>query len=89
MDNTRMHTGGEAACVETLLWDTVIDGRPLDIFIVYLPTCSPELNPIKFVFHILTARIRSLWPHHSRKSKKFFDEMDNALILNICIHCGY
>ena len=59
MDNARIHTGGEADGIESLLWDTPIDGRPLHVLIVYLPTRSPELNPIEFVFHILTARIRS------------------------------
>jgi hypothetical protein len=35
---------GEAACVETLLWDMVTDGRPFNVLIVYLPMCSPELK---------------------------------------------
>jgi hypothetical protein len=97
MDNARIHTGGEAACVETLLWETVIDGRPLNVLVVYLPTRSPELNPIEFVFHILTARIRSFRYRLAGpcdevvvvKAKKVFDEMDYALILRIYIHCGY
>jgi transposase len=59
MDNARIHTGGEAACVETLLWDTVIGSRPLNVLVVYLPMHSPKLNPIEFVFHILTAWIQS------------------------------
>jgi transposase len=58
MDIGRVHHTGEVTCVETLLWDTVIDGtRPLNVLVVYLPMHSPELNPIEFVFHILTARI--------------------------------
>jgi hypothetical protein len=97
MDNARIHTGGEASCIETLLWETPIDGRPLHVLVVYLPTRAPELNPIEFVFHILTARIRSFRYRMAGpcdqlvlvKAKKVFDEMDYALILRIYIHCGY
>jgi hypothetical protein len=56
MDNARIHPGGDASGVETLLWETPIDGRPLHVLVVYLPTHSPELNPIEY---ILTARIQS------------------------------
>jgi hypothetical protein len=52
MDNVRIHTGGEASGVKMLLWETPIGGRPLHVLIAYLPTCSPKLNPIGFVFHI-------------------------------------
>jgi hypothetical protein len=97
MDNARIHTGGEAEGIESLLWDTPIDGRPLHVLIVYLPTRSPELNPIEFVFHILTARIRSFRYRTAgpcdevvkQKAKRVFDGMDYALILRIYIHCGY
>jgi hypothetical protein len=57
MDNVRIHTGGVADSVETLLWETLIDGRPLHVLVVYLPTHPPELNPIEFAFLILTAHI--------------------------------
>jgi hypothetical protein len=97
MDNARIHTGGEASGVEALLWETPIDGRPLHVLVVYLPTRSPELNPIEFVFHILTARIRSFRYRTAgpcdevvkQKAKRVFDDMDYALILRIYIHCGY
>jgi hypothetical protein len=65
---------------------------------VYLPTSSPELNPIEFVFHILTAHIRSFRYRMAGpcdqlavvvKAKKVFNEMDYALILRIYIHYGY
>jgi hypothetical protein len=87
MDNARIHTGGEATCIETLLWDTKIDGRPLNVLVVYLPTRSPKLNPIKFVFHILTTRIQSFRYRMAgpcndvvvKKAKKVFDGMDYAL----------
>ena len=97
MDNARIHTGGEADSIETLLWETLIDGRPLHVLVVYLPTRSPELNPIEFVFHILTARIRSFRYQSAgpcnelanTKAKKVLDDIDYALILQIYIHCGY
>jgi hypothetical protein len=97
MDNCRIHTGGVADALETLLWETPIEGRPLHVLIVYLPTRSPELNPIEFVFHILTARIRSFRYRMAgpcdnlvvQQAKKVFDGMDYALILRIYIHCGY
>ena len=54
MDNAHIHTTGEAACVEYYLWNTPINGLPLHVKIVYLPTHCPELNPIKFMFHILS-----------------------------------
>jgi len=58
MDNARIHTAEEAGCVvvEDLLWDTVVDGRPLHVVVVCLPTRSPEHNPIECIFHILAAR---------------------------------
>ncbi len=38
MDNARIHTGGEANGINTHLWETPIDGRPLHVLVVYLPT---------------------------------------------------
>ena len=58
MDNARIHTAEEASTVEDLLWTTEVDGRPLRVCVIYLPTRSPELNPIEYIFHILTNRIR-------------------------------
>jgi hypothetical protein len=37
MDNAAIHTGAEAEIVEDLLWDMVVDGRPLNVLVVYLP----------------------------------------------------
>jgi hypothetical protein len=37
MDNAAIHTGAEADIVEDLLWDMVVDGRPLNVLVVYLP----------------------------------------------------
>ena len=56
-DNARVHTGGAAADLEDWLWDHEVDGRPLRILVLYLPTRSPELNPIELCFHILSLRL--------------------------------
>jgi hypothetical protein len=53
MDNAAIHTGAEAEIAQDLLWDMVVDGRPLNVLVVYLPAGAPELNPIELVFHIL------------------------------------
>ena len=62
MNNARIHTAGEAECVEYYLWNTVIDGKPLHLKIVFFPTPCPELNPIEFMFHFeLSARSIARW----------------------------
>jgi hypothetical protein len=37
MDNAAIHTGGDADIVEDLLWDTIIEGRALNVLTVFLP----------------------------------------------------
>jgi transposase len=59
IDNAAIHAGAEAEIVEDLLFDFILDGRPLNVLVVYLPARAPELNPIELVFHILALRIRS------------------------------
>jgi transposase len=74
----------------------------LNVEVVYLPTRSPELNPIELIFHILTAWVHSFrsfryrmaggpcWKIVKEKTKRvLFDEMDYALILCIYVHSGY
>jgi transposase len=61
MDNARMHMANEAECVEYYLWNMIIDGRPLHAKSVYLPTGCPELNPIEFMFHLLSNQVQSFW----------------------------
>ena len=59
MDNAAIHSGSEARILEDVLWSTQVNGRAINILVVYLPTCLPELNPIELVFHILAHRLRS------------------------------
>jgi hypothetical protein len=47
------HWRCESEELERFFWETIIDGQPLHVLVVSLPTISPELNPIVLVFHIL------------------------------------
>jgi hypothetical protein len=96
MDNAAIHTGGPATIVENLLWNFVVDGIPLRVLVIYLPTRSPELNPIELVFHILARRSRDWRLYGSmdgrsivRNASKVIDEMLYELIRRCCVHCGY
>ena len=97
MDNARVHTGKDANTVEDLLWNHVVDGTPLRIVVVYLPTQSPELNPIELVFHILSRRVRSYRyqcanaPDSAvlRTAAKVMDDIDHDLVYRTMRHCGY
>ena len=92
----RSHHGGAAAIIEDMLWNFVVDGRPLHILTIFLPTRSPELNPIELVFHILARRSRE-WRLYGnlegrsvvKNASKAMDEMSYDLIKRCCIHCGY
>ncbi len=97
MDNATIHSRGNARVIEDMLWETIVDGRPLHILVIYLPTRSPELNPIELVFHILAMRIRSFRYRTAgpcdnavlHKAAQVMNEMSYALILRCCAHCGY
>ena len=97
MDNARIHTAGEAECVEYFLWNTVINGSPLHVKIVFLPTRCPELNPIKFMFHLLADRIRSyryriigaIDRQVVQVMGEVFDDIKYETIVKTYIHCGY
>ena len=97
LDNARIHNGGEAKTIEDLLWNAEIDGIPLQVLVVYLPTRSPELNPIELLFNILSRRIKSYWYQIGtsdnkavvKLSAKIMDEMSFDLIYKTMNHCGY
>ncbi len=50
---------GKTTVIEDMLWETIMDGHPIYILVLYLPTHSPELNLIELVFHILASQICS------------------------------
>jgi hypothetical protein len=93
MDNATIHIHGNARVVEDMLWETI----PLHVLVIYLPTRSPALNPIKLIFHILAMRIRSFryrtaGPCNNavlHKAAEVMNDMTYALILRCCAHCGY
>ena len=97
MDNSAIHTGQASGIIKDLLWETVVNGRPLNCLVVPLPTRSPELNPIELVFHVLARRLRS---HRYRvadaermtvpfQAARVMGGMSRELILKCCGHCGY
>ena len=97
LDNAAIHVGGAAKDLKKILWDTIVDGEPLHVLVLFLPTRSPELNPIELIFHILAKRIRSFrykGPNVNgqavvRKTKKVLDEIEYEIILKCYLHCGY
>ena len=97
MDNAAIHTGAEASIVADLLWTVKIDGEPLNVSVVPLPTRSPELNPIELVFHILACPLRSYFyrpedPQQMtvpRQAKKVMDDLATITVLKYIGHCGY
>jgi transposase len=64
LDNAAIHTGGDSDNLERFFWDKVVGGRPLHILVIYLPTRSPELNPIELTFHIFSGRVSSYRLRH-------------------------
>ena len=97
-DNARVHTGGAATDLEDWLWDHEVDGRPLRILVLYLPTRSPELNPIELIFHVLSRQLKSerysvdetLSGTEVRALvRRILNEIDVQLVANCVRHCGY
>ena len=103
MDNAIIHTGKEADIIEDLLWNTIINGSPLNILVIYLPTRSPELNPIELCFHILSRRVCSFkyTKAHTKNdddtkgqlvvkvASQVMDEMCYQTVRNCIRHCKY
>jgi hypothetical protein len=86
--------------IRAFFWETIFEGRPLHILVIYLPTRSPELNPIELVFHIFAQRVISYRLRHDspgggvdRAIIRFGTQVLNGIsyetILKCCQHCGY
>ena len=97
LDNAAIHVGGVASQLRDILWNTLVDNEPLGVLVLFLPTRSPELNPIELIFHILARRIQSyryktIGPDGQavvRKTKQVLDEIEYEVILKCYLHCGY
>jgi hypothetical protein len=72
--------------------------KPFHVLVVWLPPGSPELNPIKLVFHILAQRIRSyrtkrnIGPCDNKVVKhatQVMNEISFETIAKCYLHCGY
>ena len=97
MDNAAIHVGGEAKRLEDYLWETIVDGRPLKVLVLFLPPRAPELNPIELIFNVLVQRLKSY--HYRRmegvstnvmkRVEKVMDEISFETILRCYSHCGY
>jgi transposase len=98
LDNAAIHTGGQSDILEDLLWSTKgEDGEPLNILVLFLPTRSPELNPIELVFNILAKKLRSFNYSNARpdaslvvrKTTTILNEFPTDMFIRCCTHCGY
>jgi transposase len=58
MDNAGIHTGCKSSDLKVFFGVTIINGHPLHVLVIYLPTRSPELNPIELIFHIFSRHVR-------------------------------
>ena len=94
MDNASIHTKKGAEVIENCLWETIIDGRPLNAVIVYLPTRSPELNHIELIFHILSRKVMGAkniaCPNAAiKRASEVMENIDINLIARCAKHCNY
>jgi hypothetical protein len=98
LDNAVIQSGGDAGKIEDYLWDTMVEGcHPLNVFVIFCPTRSLELNPIGLVFHILACHIHSFRCRMTgpcdnaavHQATRIFDVMSYETILKCYAHCGY
>ena len=95
-DNATIHLQGYNGDLRDLLWNSrALDGEPLRILLLPLPTRSPELNPIELVWHIMVQRVkygmkRVGEPHAvARAAENVLNMMNIELMRRTFRHCGY
>jgi hypothetical protein len=99
VDNSQVHCGGDATDLEDALWNnpSPFDGLPLRILLVYLPTRSPELNPIELLWHTLVERLKCLrmqgmWFGRAAaflQAQNVMNGFDHGLVASTFKHCHY
>jgi hypothetical protein len=100
LDNCKIHAHGLCDILEDFLWNASgLDGNPLEVLIVWLPTRSPELNPIEKLWNTLVRRLKNmdLYSNRPRRhaaprlSAQILFEMasDHALMKRLYLDCGY
>lgn len=97
-DNTAIHEKGYNCDISDFLWNLLeLDGEPLRILLLPLPTRSPELNPIEIVWSVLFQRLRiisgELHLHTNHAAAHYAEVVMQGigfdLINRIYMHCGY
>ena len=98
MDNATIHSGGDCEDLEELLWDFPgADGLPMEISVIFLPTRSPELNPIELIWNTLVQRLKLVdlqGPRPQNHAVAHFAaqilcRMNHHLATKTAVHCGY
>ena len=94
-DNSAIHQSGFNNNLSDWIWNApALDGEPLRILLLPLPTQSPELNPIKLIWYVLVQRVkygmkRGTEAHVIAKSAEYvLDTMDFKVMRRTCRHCG-
>ena len=95
-DNDTIHEAGFNNNLGDYLWNTAgLDGLPLNILLLLLPTRSPELNPIELLWNTLRQRLRGyrrgLDGRHGvvRAACAIMDGFDFELVERTFRHCRY
>jgi hypothetical protein len=95
-NNVAIHESGYNNDLGEYLWDCPsLDGEPLRILLLPLPTRSPELNPIELLWNSLAQRLRGLrrgvdGAHAvARAAKAIMEGFDFGVVERTFCHCGY
>jgi hypothetical protein len=83
IDNASIHWYRELAVLEEILWEDY------KVLIVFMPACSPELNPIKLMWNIIVQRLRRVpltGRHTSERTalaaKAIMDEFTHSKVMS-------